>query len=122
MIPGSNLLNQALSVIASTTVEYFKALPRTTSSIGNYVPSYELALFLKGSWQAVPRKEYKDLNLDFQKSYFNFFVSKKVIDVQRNVTNDKIVFAGQKYQCISLTPWFLVDGWMQVLCVLDGAA
>jgi hypothetical protein len=123
MIPGSNLLNVALTLIARQTITYYAATGRTLNAVGQYVTTYASSTTIVGSFQPVPRKLYQIYGLDFQKSYFIFYTSNDLIDVQRNVSTDQIGFNSQLYQCISNNDWFAIDGWSGILCVLiSGAA
>lgn len=118
MIPGSNLLNMASTILATTKVTYYKYQGRTKNSVNQYVPAYEIPLLdLAGHMQPVPRRLYREMNLDFQKNYWTFFVSKELLGLERNISGDKIEWQGQTYQCESSTPWFGVDGWLNILCV-----
>lgn len=120
MIPGSNLLNQALSVIASQTINYYQASGRSLNSVGQDITTYNPVQEIQGSFQPVQRSLYAAYGLDLQKSYFNFYVSTDVLDVQRDISGDQIAFQGLRYQCESSTPWFGIDGWNAILCVLIG--
>jgi hypothetical protein len=122
MIPGSNLLSVALSVISSQSVQYFKFNGRTTNAIGLFDDTYDAPVTLQGSWQFVPRNLYMQNGLDMQKIYANFYVSANIIDVQRDVAGDQFIYEGRRYQAESLTPWFTQDGWVSILCVDIGAA
>lgn len=117
MIPGSNILNKALGIISSQTIAYHKFLGRTEQANGVDVSTYAPAATLRGSFQPVPRNLYQTLGLDLNKSYFNFYVSAQILDVQRGVSGDQISFSGKKYQAESTTPWNAIDGWNAVLCV-----
>lgn len=117
MIPGSNLLNLALSVIARQQFQYFQFLSRAQNAIGQDIATYAAPLSLSGSVQPVPRELYHDNGLDFQRNYFLFYVSENVIDPRRDVSGDIMNFAGNTYQCISENDWFPIDGWTGVLCV-----
>lgn len=116
-VPGSNLLNQALSIIQRQTVDYYQNTGRSTNSIGMQVPAFAAAISVTGSFQAVPRNKYEMYGLDFQKNYFNFYVSRAVIDLQRDVSGDQLAFQSKRYQCVSKTAWEGIDGWDAVLCV-----
>lgn len=122
MIPGSNLLNMAFGAIAQQTVAYYVNTGRTANSIGMQVPSFAAPVNVRGSFQPVPRSKYEYMGLDFQKNYFNFYVSRSVIDLARGVAGDQLVFNGKKFQCESKTDWFGIDGWDAVLCVEIGNA
>ena len=122
MIPGSNLLNVALTVIAAQTVMYLRELSRALNDIGQDVTTYALPVEIKGSFQPVPRKLYAQYGLDFQKSYFTLYSSTNIIDVGRDVSGDKIVFNGRLFQCESNNDWYSEDGWKGVLCVDIGSS
>jgi hypothetical protein len=116
--PGSNLLKQALTVIVPQTVAYYKALTRTLNSVGQWVTPYDEPVNIRGSFQAVPRNLYEAYGLDFQKNYYTFYTLNDIIDLQRDVSNDQIVFNNQRFQCESNNDWFAVDKWKGVLCCL----
>lgn len=115
MIPGSNLLNMALSVIASQAVDYYKFLSRSVNSIGMDVAVYDDPVEILGSFQVVPRNLYEKYGLDFNKFYATFYTSSDIIDVQRNVSGDQIQFNNARWQCESSNDWYAVDGWKGML-------
>jgi hypothetical protein len=117
MIPGANVLNMAFRVIAKTTITYYQYVSRETNVIGQDVTTYDAGTPLMGSWQPVQRNLYQSLGLDFQKSYYYFYVPSDLLDVSRDVSGDQIGFNGKRFQCESNTQWFQIDGWQQVLCV-----
>lgn len=118
MIPGANVLKMALSIIASQTITYHQASGRVLNSIGQDVTSYNAPVFITGSFQPVPKSYYIQYNLDFAKTYFTFYTSNNLIDLQRNVSEDQITFNSQRFQCESAVNWFNLDGWKGVLCCL----
>lgn len=117
MIPGSNILNTALSVIAKSPFNYYAFSTKTVQSNGQYLNNYAAPQALLGSVQPVPRSLYQEYGLDFDKFYQKFFVSQDVIDVSRDVSGDLIQFQGNMYQCQSVTPWYGIDGWVEVLTI-----
>lgn len=117
-IPGSNILQQALSVIAASEVNYFMATGRSLNSIGQDVTTYAAPVSLFGSFQPISKSMYEQYGLDLQKSYFNFYVSANIQDTQRDRSGDQIVFGDLRFQCESNTEWFRIDGWKAILCVL----
>ena len=119
-VPGNNILEEALSIIESQTIAYYQATGRTLNSVGQDITTYALPLDIAGSFQPVPRALYEQYGLDFTKDYFNFFVSKNLVDITRDVSNDLLVFYGTVYQCESATEWFAIDGWLQMLCCASG--
>ena len=120
-IPGSNILNMALTVIAKERLLYFEALGRPLNDIGQNVTEFAPAVSIVGSFQPVPRRLYETLGLDFQKSYFNLYTSNDIIDIGRDVSCDQVQFQGKLYQCESSTPWYEgLDGWVAILCISIG--
>lgn len=118
MYPGSNILNQALTVISQQTFQYLAFTANTLTSIGTKVPAYASPVTAAGSVQPVPKRLYQQYGLDLQKNYWNFFLPQSVIDIGRDVSSDKFTYNNAIYQCISLTPWYGVDGWVEVLTVI----
>lgn len=118
LVPGSNLLAQALTVIAKQPFNYYANTGRTTSTNGQLVATYAMPVAVQGSWQAVPRSLFYFLGLDLQKNYANVYVPQSILDVSRNKSGDQFEFQGHRYQVESITPWYGIDGWVQCLCVM----
>jgi hypothetical protein len=116
-IPGSNLLNMALKVITPQTLAYYEFNGRSLNSIGYTVATYAPGVTAYGSLQPIPRNLYESMGLDLQRDYCMIFVSKGVIDVERDVSGDMMIYQGTFLQCVSVTNWFRQDGWDQVLAV-----
>lgn len=116
-VPGSNLLSQALTLIASQAITYLAYVSRSTNAIGMQVPVYAAPVTLMGSIQPVARQLLETLGLDLQRHYVNIYVSNSLIDIRRDVSSDRFQFAGATFQGISLTKWFSVDNWNAILCV-----
>lgn len=118
MIPGSNLLRQALSLIGSQEVTYYADAGRTTSATGRDITNFqEVQTILEGSVQAVPRNRYESLALDFSRNYVTWFVPQSVTGLGRDVSGDEIVFNGRRYDIQTMTNWHAQDGWVECLCV-----
>jgi hypothetical protein len=116
-IPGSNLLNSALGVIASQSVDYYKFASRATNTIGMEVSTYDSPIVIFGSFQPINSAMYEEYGLDLSRTYANFYSSNNIISVDRDVSGDYLIFQGDKYQCESNTKWFGIDGWNAVLVV-----
>lgn len=116
-VPGSNLLNMALRIIAGQNLQYYQALDREVNAVGQDVTTYAAPVPMYGSIQPVPRTMYETYGLDFQKTYYNFYTSNNVIDVGRDLSGDQLVFNNQRYQCESNDDWYVIDGWKGILCV-----
>lgn len=116
--PGSNLYAKAVRLIAQQTVAYLAFVSRATQPNGIYLSTYASPVMIRTSFQPVQRALMQLLGLDMNKSYANIFVPQTVIDIARDVTSDQFQFNGATYQALSITPWFAIDGWNQVLVVL----
>lgn len=135
-IPGSNLLAQALTVIASSPVNFLQWQSATPGPTGLSTSIYAAPqTILKGSVQAVDLSRYEQLGLDRQKSYVTWYVPNVVVqsiranpDSNGDVIEWPVSKAGallpgaRRYQIISDTPWSVQDGWMRVLGVDIGPA
>ncbi|MDE2100256.1 MAG: hypothetical protein KGL39_23600 [Patescibacteria group bacterium] len=116
-IPGANLLNMALRLVAKQTFQYMPYVSRTLQGNGVYLSTYGQSRVISGSVQAIPRNLYQQYGLDFQRNYVNFFVPQGIIDIGRNVAGDKIIYQNVTYECLSNTNWKAQDGWTSVLAI-----
>lgn len=126
LIPGSNILSLALSVIGSTPVEWFKYQSQAPGPTGKNVVTYAAPVTVtKGSVQPVDRSRYTSYGLDFAKSYVTWFVPNvDASSIKRNPDNSGDVFetGGRRYQCVGDTPWKTIDQWTRILGVDIGPA
>lgn len=137
MIPGSNILKTALSVIGSQTVNWLQFVSQSEGPTGLSTAMYATSQTIKlGSLQPVPRSRYEAYGLDWQKSYVTWFVPNvNALSITRNpdqsgdviewpVNNDGSLITGKsrRYQLVGDTPWTYVDGWTYVLGVDIGPA
>lgn len=116
-IPGQNILNMALQIIARQTIQYYQYQNRSLNQIGQDLTLYSNPINITGSWQPVPRKLYIVYGLDIQKDYFTFYTSNNILDITRDVSGDQVAFMGRRYQVESDNDWFQLDGWKGILCV-----
>jgi hypothetical protein len=116
MIP-QNLLGQALSIIGKQSFLYVRFLTRSENAIGLDVSQYAAPVPMVGSVQAIPRNLYERYGLDLQGDYKTFYVSSNIIDVERIKAGDQFIYANQRYQSLSETDWFLMNGWTGIVCV-----
>lgn len=112
-----NLLNSAMSAVGKQKFSYLKFVSRVTNDVGEFVPTYSLPVALSGQVQAVPRELFEKYGLEFQGTYLMFYVSKEILDIERDVSGDQIKFGGATYQCLSETDWFQINGWTGVIAV-----
>lgn len=117
MIPGDNLLDDALSVIDAQSFGYLKFLTKSGNDIGIDVSTYEPEKTLTGSVQAVPRNLFQHLGLDWKKNYIMIYSSFDITGIERDSSGDQIKFAGRTFQVLSENDWKPIDGWSGVLCV-----
>lgn len=122
MIPGSNILLQAMRLIKPTTVQYFRTTGRTQNTARQWVPSFADPIALQASVQAVNRASYENLGLDFQKNYIKIFAAIDAVDIERDSSGDRFIFNGRFYQMDSQNSWFAIDGWMSCLAIDVGPA
>lgn len=120
IVPGSNLLGIAMTVLGRQTVTYFVDDGRTTNAIGLDVTDYDNGIPVSGSFQPVPRNKYEAYGLDWQRTYFTFYASIDSIDLARDVSGDQLVFSNRRFQVVSKVDWFMMDGWDAILCVEIG--
>lgn len=122
MIPGSNLYRSAVRLIKQTTVQYMKFNNRTLNAARQFVSGYDTAFDLQCSLQAVQRSSYQNLGLDFQKNYVKVYAAQDMIDLKRDSSGDRFIYAGLLYQLEDQKTWYLVDGWVSCLAVEVGVA
>ena len=137
LIPGSNILTLALSVISSQVVNWFQWQDNDTGPTGLDIVTYAAPQTIKlGSVQPVPRSRYEAYGLDREKAYITWFVPNvnaqsitRAPDtsgdvIEWPVTNDGALIAGQsrRWQLVGNTPWSAIDGWTYVLGVDIGPA
>lgn len=118
MIPGSDLLDLALSVISAQSVTYYRASGRTLNAVGQEITNYQAPTTIIGSMQPVPRRLYEAYGLPFNRTYYTFYTSNNTQDINRDTSGDQLIFNNQRFQIESNNDWYPVDGWQGVLCVL----
>lgn len=111
----------AMQLVGKQEFGYIKYLSRSTQStgidIGLDVAQYAQEVPTCGQVQALPRQLFEAYGLDLQKNYIVFYVSQEIIDVTRDVSGDKIKFAGNMYNCLSQTNWLNINGWTGVVAI-----
>ena len=118
MIPGANLLRQALGVIGAQEIFYFRNTGRVLDAAGVDVAAYAAGVRIPGcSVQPVSRARYVQMGLDFSRNYIAVFAPVSASGIRRNSSGDRIMYRGDYYEIESDTPWFALDGWVELLCV-----
>lgn len=119
MIPGSNILALALSVIQPTSIEYYSFVSRQLNSIGLEESTFSAPEVIKGSVQAMPLAEYNNLGLDLSREYVTLFAQKDMHNSGRDRENDYFMWDGYRWDVVNVTAWKAIDGWSQVIAVKD---
>lgn len=122
IVPGSNLLSIALSVIAPQQIVLYRALSRVENAIGEWVTTYAPGFPVEGSWQPVDRTKYEALGLDLMKNYYTFYTSELVNAINRDTSPDLAERNGRKYSTVGDVPWRDLDGWQSATFVDIGVA
>lgn len=112
-----NLLNSALGLIGHQTLSYKHFTGYSVSDIGVKVSIYEEPIFLRGSFQPVPKELYEVNGLDFKQQWFVFYTSKDILEIGEDTSSDILVYNSKRYQVTSKNDWLDFNGWVGVLCV-----
>ena len=112
-----NILKMASSILPMQGIEYIPYSSRTINDVGLEVTTYGTKQILRANVQAVSRSTYEALGLDFQKKYITVFIEKDLLDLNRGVSGDKLIFNGENYQVESETDWMSQDGWTYLTAV-----
>lgn len=117
MNPSSNLLAQALTVIAPSPITWYACTGRSLNAVRQWVSTFDEGVVLRGSVQAVPRSRYQALGLDFQKQYINIFTTTNIASVGRDASGDQFSWNGKRYEIPNKTDWIIQDKWNEVMAV-----
>lgn len=118
IVPGSNLLVQALNLIASQPVKYFRNTGRTANGAGLLEATFDAVKVVRMcSVQPMPKAMISFLGLDMDTDYVTWFVPQNVIDLERDFSGDEIEWNKARYKCHLKTDWLGQDGWVSVVCV-----
>ena len=122
MIPGTNLLGLALTVLGTQTVTWHRAASRAQNEAGQWVTAYDAPVSVRGSWQSVERAKYQTLGLDLAKTYFNFYSAAPIKGVSRGTSPDLLDVNGRRHEVVAVLDWVPQDGWCGVMVVDVGPA
>lgn len=120
MIPGINLLNLALGVIGSQTVDYYMDAGRGPDAAGRVTTIFAEPLPVRGSFQPMSATAKAFLGLDINESWAAFYAPITVIEPNRDVSGDRLAYFGRLYQVKGKTDWKAQDGWTCLTCVEIG--
>lgn len=117
MTPGSNLLAEALTLIAPQAVTYRAYTAQTTNEAGEKTATYANPVTRYGSFQPVSRTVMALQGLDMDKRYALFYVSSNIRNPGRDGSGDLFGFNGRAWQAMGGADWFAIDGWDATLLV-----
>lgn len=115
MIPGINLLNVAMGMLGSQSVEYAQYMGTTTLENGVKIESYADPITIDDcSVQPIPKSNYRENGLNFSREYVTWWVSRDVLGLDRDFGGDKITWNGKTWIVDSDVSWFEQDGWCEL--------
>ena len=117
IVPGSNLLSDALECIDCETFQFYQYQAKTTNTIGLDVRTYAAPVTATGSIQPVDRSYYADAGLDFTKRHIEVWTETDTEDLYRARSGDQIGWEGERWEVVSETDWFPVDRWNSFVAV-----
>jgi hypothetical protein len=112
-----NLVNLALTVLPRQCVQWYQQNPRTTNAVGLDVTTYKTPVNVYGSFQILNHDKFEAMGLDFKREYVTFWVSQVFGDIERDMSGDRFVFAGNTYQVMANEDWFNINGWNASMAV-----
>jgi hypothetical protein len=112
-----NLLATAQTAIGKQDYQLVKYIDRARNSAGYFVSEFSEPIDMLGSVQPVNQRQYKNMGLDFKKSYIKIYDVNLINSLNRTNNADQVLWDGYRYQVAEDTPWFLSGGWNYVLCV-----
>ena len=112
-----NLLASVQTVIGKQDYQVIKPTGRTRNAAGYFTTTFGSPIDMSGSIQAVNSKQYRDMVLDFKKSYIKIYDTELIQSISRTKNADQIIYDGFLWQVAEDTPWFLSTGWNFVLCI-----
>lgn len=116
-VPGSNILNMALRVIAPQPLTHLAFVSRAENSAGDTVSVYADPVDIVGSMQAIDKKLYQELGLNLAKNYMTLYTSADVRPTARDRQGDLVTYGGRTWLCESDSDWGTADGWRRLLVV-----
>lgn len=119
IVPGSNILNLALGVIAAQPAVWYKATGRTQNAIGQWITTYAQPVVIRGSMQPMDKARYEQMGLDMDKDYWSFHTSHPIDGIDRDKAPDVIEYNGKAYQITKQADWD-VDGWRWLVLIEGG--
>lgn len=117
MIPGSDLLGLATTVLSTQTMQLSRYTGTGEDERGIDRDTYAPAVPIEGMPQPVDRKTYADQGLDFNSEYWTVFTEAIANDLTRDRKGDRIEWKGRTLEVVGQAEWTDVDGWQELLCI-----
>lgn len=117
MIPGSDLLAQAMGAIAPQVVQWRKAIGRTPNAQGRETAVYAPAVDVLGSFQPLSAARVAYLGLDASKRYATLYTHAKISGAGDEKAADEVWYGGEWYNAQAHSSWDAQDGWRPVILV-----
>jgi hypothetical protein len=122
IVPGSNLLNLALTVIGSQALAWYRATGRTPNALGEFITTYADPVVIYGSLQPIDKAKYEDMGLDLAKTYYAFYTSNGIEGVRRDDSPDWLRWNNRRLEVVDEADWLIQDGWRGLVLVDEGPA
>lgn len=122
MIPGSNLLNLATTIIAKVPFSYYAFTGRSYDNAGDLAINYAAAVTKYGSVQPVARTLFEQMGLDFSRDYITIHTPNNITGIQKGTSGDYVRWNAQWWVVETQTNWYAVDGWKEIVCVRTDTA
>ena len=115
--PGSNVLQVALTVIGKDEFLHLKWIGQTQTPAKVMVQTYDPPVTVYGSIQAVDRKLYHRMGLNFDARYIQIWATQNVDDLDRYRPSDQIVWGGRLFNIYGEDDWSPIDNWNSMLAI-----
>jgi hypothetical protein len=116
-VPGSDLLQDALSLISSQKLLYYKNEGRTVNDVGEYITQFASPIEVYGSFQPASKTLRKQKGVDYQPFDATLYISSEYIGPNRGKSGDEIGHRSHRFVIQSIQDWFSVDGWQRITLV-----
>ncbi len=115
-----NLLGSVQSVIGKQDYQIKRYVGRTRNAAGIFISEFSDPESMSGSVQPVNGRTYKDLGLDFKKSYIKIYDVNLINTMSRSTNGDQVIWNGGLWAIPEDVPWTIQGGWNYVMCVRIG--
>lgn len=120
MIPGSNLLAQAFTLIRPVPVQLHRVAGSTLNAVGQDVTEDAPPVEVLASVQAVKRSQYQRMGLDYNRRYIQIWSVDDMSDLARGRPGDQITWNGRRHELMNEDDWSQIDQWNSLLAIEIG--